>query len=146
MNENIELKCFFWKHGKPKKVCSCCGYPIEEGEAEAPIRDKTVFLSSLLCASATFAALFFFFLVSSFFLHLLQWQAHSPTRSSVPAALEIAVKLPVRAEMHITHTRPFVILAFLAWICMHIHNCEFKQKALSSIVSNVFADGGRERK
>lgn len=127
-----------------KGVCSCCGSPIEEGEAEAPIRDKTFFVLSSVCLS-NFCSTFF----SSFplfFLHLLQWQAHSPTRSSVPAALEIAVKLPVRAEMHITHTLPFVILAFLPWICMHIRNCEFKQKALSSIVSNVFADGGRERK
>lgn len=76
------------------------------GEAEALIKDKRLFflsLSFLLCASATFAALLFFFPITSFFLIYCSGKHIPPTLYSMPAGWESAVQPPVKAEMHITH-------------------------------------------
>lgn len=76
----------------------------EEGEAETLIKDKrlfSVFLRSFVNLSNFYSTSFphhtFFFSP-----HLLQWQAHSPTLCSMPAAWEIAIQ-PSPSRLH-THT------------------------------------------
>lgn len=81
----------------------------EEGEAETLIKDKRLCLSPFFCVPQQLLHHFFPPTPtppSLFFSHLLQWQAHSLTLCSVPAAWESAIQPPLRAHTHINTHNP----------------------------------------
>lgn len=113
LEKYLENVCKKKKKIEKRKLVHAFGSPAEEGEAETLIKDKRLCLSPFFCVSQQLLH------PPLPFSHLLQWQAHSLTLCSMPAAWETAVQPPLRGTH--THTHQHDPHACICVFCIFWH-------------------------